>query len=49
MPERWRQSVKEKRDALRRVAESDLPLADDCRALLEAADSRGHVAGASSR
>lgn len=44
MTERWRQAVEEKRDALRRVAASDLPLADDARALLEAAEESVEVA-----
>lgn len=43
--ERWRESVEEHRDALESWAASDLPLADDWRQLLDAADAAAAAGG----
>ena len=39
MTERWRESVEEHRDTLRKLADSDLPLSEDARKLLKEADA----------
>lgn len=39
MPSEWRQAIDEHRDALERIAESDLPISEDVAELLAEADA----------